>query len=283
MGRLVDYHVHPGYSVDAEDSSIRDYCRAALAVGLEEVCFTPHFEVDPVRSALDWRVRLPGGLFPMDNPAWLDVFFREIETSRSEFAPMGLTVRAGLEVGFERGTEETVSRVTQAYPFDMVLGSIHCLEHISISAEHECASYFRNHSLAVMSRAYFTVLGEAVQSGLFDVMAHLDLYRRYGVRFYGPKVETVHEDLLEPILGAMAAAGLGLEINTSSLGRGQTAFHPPEQILTLAVAAGVRIFTLGSDAHRVPDIGRGLDQANGQLERLGLAPAAFCRRKPLKG
>ncbi|HUW63473.1 MAG TPA: histidinol-phosphatase HisJ family protein [Spirochaetia bacterium] len=281
MGRLLDYHVHPGFSIDAEPSSIRDYCLAAQAGGVEEICFTPHFEVDPVRRALDWHIRLPGGLFPMDNPAWLDVYFREIEAARAEFGPLGLAVRAGLEVGFERGTEETVSRITRAYPFDLVLGSIHCLEHISISAAHECAAYFQNHSLTAMGRSYFAALGEAVKSDLFDVMAHLDLYRRYGVQVYGAAVDTVHLGLVEPVLTSMAAAKVGLEINTSSLARGQTQFHPSEQMVSMARAAGVQLFTTGSDAHRVADVGRGLEQAVGQLERLGLAPAVFCGRRPV--
>lgn len=283
MGGLLDYHVHPGYSIDAEPASIRDYCLAALSGGLAEICFTPHFEADPVRRARDWLVRLPEGLFPMDNPAWLDVYFREVEAARAEFGPLGLAVRAGLEVGFERGTEETVSRVTCAYPFDLILGSIHCLEHVSISAGHECAAYFQNHSLTVMSRAYFAALGEAVQSGLFDVMAHLDLYRRYGEQFYGAAVDTVHQGLVEPVLQSMAARGVGLEINTSSLSRGQTQFYPSDQVVAVARAAGVQVFTLGSDAHRVVDAGRGVGEAAGRLAKLELAPARFEGRRALEG
>jgi len=280
MEGLCDYHVHPGYSIDAEQASITDYCRAALDKGLGEICCTPHFEADPVRRARDWWVRVAGGLVPMDNPAWLDVYFREIEAARAEFGPLGLTVRAGLEVGFERGTEEAVGRVLGAYPFDLVLGSVHCLEHVSISSADECAAYFRNHSAAEMGRAYFTSLLEAVQSGLFDVMAHLDLYRRYGARFYGAAADTAHRGLVEPVLAAMAATGTGLEINTSSLARGHTWFHPADEVVEMARAAGVRVFTLGSDAHRVADLGRGLAQAAACLERLGLVPAVFVRRSP---
>ncbi len=277
MKGLADYHVHPGFSIDAEPASIRDYCLAAVAGGLAEICFTPHFEVDPVRRARDWLIRLPDGLFPMDNPAWLDVYFREIEAARAEFGP--LAVRAGLEVGFERGTEETVSRVTDAYPFDLVLGSVHCLDHVAISSARECASYFQNHSPAVMSRSYFAVLSDAVKSGLFDVMAHLDLYRRYGGRFYGAAVDTVHRGLVEPVLADMAGAGMGLEINTSGLARGDALFHPSDEMVCLARAAGVKVYTLGSDAHRVADLGAGLERAAGLLSRLGLLPAAFAGRR----
>ena len=47
---MTDYHVHSDYSQDAE-GSIFDYCRRARELGLEEICLTPHFEIDPVRAS----------------------------------------------------------------------------------------------------------------------------------------------------------------------------------------------------------------------------------------
>jgi len=283
MTGLADYHVHPGFSIDAEASSIEDYCRAALARGLAEICFTPHYEVDPVRAARDWRVRLSDGIFPMDDPAWLDVFFGEITAARAGFAPLGLTVRAGLEVGFERGLEAAVSRVTEAYPFDLVLGAVHCLDHVAISSSRECGDYFGRHAPQEMARSYFAALHDAVRSGLFDVMAHLDLYRRHGFRFYGETVDTLYQGLVEPVLAAMAGRGVGLEVNTSSLAGGGDQFYPSDQVLRLARESGVRVYTLGSDAHRVADLGRGLESAALRLKGLGLAPVSLAGRSPVGG
>ena len=38
-----DYHIHSNHSMDGRQT-IAEACRAALAAGLDEVCFTDHIE-----------------------------------------------------------------------------------------------------------------------------------------------------------------------------------------------------------------------------------------------
>jgi len=55
--RLVDYHVHPDYSLDAT-GSVQEHCRRAVELGLAEICFTTHFDADPAFAREDGWVRV---------------------------------------------------------------------------------------------------------------------------------------------------------------------------------------------------------------------------------
>lgn len=276
----MDYHVHPGYSIDAEDTSILEYCREALAKGLKEICFTPHLEVDPWRRHLDWFVRVNGKIVPMENERWLEHYFREVERARREFSGAGLLVKAGLEVGYERGREAVIEKVVATYPFDFVLGSIHCLKHHAISSHRECQKYFTGRDLLTLAEDYFGALRAAASSGLFDCLGHLDLYKRYGYEFFGPEINDLHRGRVEEIFALLAKTGVGLELNTSSRRRCLTEFHPSRDILALAREAGVAIFTVGSDAHQRADLGYCTREAAQLLKKMGLRLSVFTSRQP---
>lgn len=269
MKPFVDYHVHPGYSIDAQDATIQEYCRKALSIGLDAICFTPHLEVDPVRRHLDWFVRVNGTRQPMDEFQWLNRYFEDIENARDTFGPQGLTIKAGIEVGFDRGLEKRIEHVLDSYPFDFILGSVHCIEHQAISSWRESREYFPGRDMYQVVKEYFLTLSEAVGSELFHCMGHLDLYCRYGINYYGQAIMSAHRGLVEPILAKMAKRGIGLEVNTSSIRRGLHQFHPSREILEQAVKAGVTVFTVGSDAHKPEDLGFKTQEAINLLAELG--------------
>jgi len=276
-----DYHVHPGYSIDAEASGIDEYCSRAVDIGLDEICFTTHLEVDPHRKHLDWFVRINQKTVPMDDLTWLDVYFKDIENARLKWSSIGLQVKAGLEVGYDLGLEKVIERVLNGYPFDFVMGSVHCLDHISIASRKESSRYFPGKKMEAVVGKYYKVLSEAVNSGLFDCIGHLDLYRRHGRHYWGPAISAAYKEYLEPILTAIAARGMSLEINTSGLRRGLNDFHPSRDIIELAVSLGARLFTLGSDAHRLAELGLGLDSAMELLAGYGINPVSYLLRQPV--
>lgn len=277
---MFDYHIHPGYSIDAEPFSISDYCRRAADNGLKEICFTSHLEVDPVRKHLDWFVRINGAVCPMEDLNWLDFYFKDIEDVRKEWARRGLTVKAGLEVGYDLGLEKAIERVVLGYPFDFVLGSVHCLDHLAISSKGDSKRYFPGKEPGRVVTEYFNVLGEAVNTGLFDCIGHVDLYRRYGSRFFGEEVLKALEIVAAPLFEKIAARGMGLEVNTSSLRRGHIDFHPTGAMVEMALGLGVRFFTVGSDAHRLDDLGHGIEAAIKMLAGLEIKPVTYNLRKP---
>lgn len=274
-----DYHVHPDYSIDASPVKIRDYCEKALELGLAEICFTTHVELDPARREIDNLVVFRGARVSVFNLAWLDGYFREITEARQEFRHSGLKIKAGIEIGYNRGCEKHVEKIVDNYPFDYVLGAIHCLDHVAISSMKESPRYFKNKSLLDLQREYFATLADMVGSGLFDCIAHVDIYLRYGIRHYGPEILSIHRGVAEPIFAEMAKRNMGLEINTSSRRRGLEDFHPSKEMLALAVQAGIKIFTVGSDAHSLAQLGDGIEEALALLKQLNQSNHVYSGRK----
>lgn len=278
-----DYHVHPDYSIDASSATIKDYCYKALDLGLTEICFCTHVELNPERKDKENFVIVKGEKCSVYDFHWLDSYFEEIFRMQDELKDAGLKVKAGVEIGFCQGIENEIERMVNNYPFDYVLGAIHCLDHMSISSKKESPYYFRSRDAAQVRAEYFAVLMEAVKSGLFDCIAHIDLYRRYGNGYLGPEVHTIHRGAIEPVLAEMKNRGVGLEINTSSRRRGLKEFHPSKEILTMAVEAGIKVFTVGSDAHSLDELGEGIDEALALLDELNVSNHVFTRRKPVPG
>lgn len=276
-----DYHIHPDYSIDASPTPIREYCYRAVELGLSEICFTTHVEVDPVRNDKDNFVIVNGERVSVFDEAWLDSYIFEITQAQKEFKTENLQVKAGIEVGYCPGTEHVIEKITTNYPLDFVLGAIHCLNHIAISSKKESPLYFQKKSIEELRHDYFGMLKEAVATGLFDCVAHLDLYRRYGTAFYGSEIFTVHRGVIEPIFKEMARKGMGLEINTSSRLRGIQEFHPHEEMISLAAQSGVNVFTVGSDAHSLEHLGGYIDEALAQLEKYNLSNHVFSKRRAI--
>lgn len=274
-----DYHIHPDYSIDASAVTIEEHCNQALESGFTDICFTTHVELDPVRREKDNYVMVGGKRVSVFDPAWLDSYFDEIHRVQEVFKGSSLQIKAGVEIGYCPGSEKDIEKIVNNYPFDFVLGAIHCLDHIAISSMKESPQYFRPRTLAQVRRDYFTTLQELVATGLFDCLAHVDLYVRYGSRYFGPEINHLHIGIIEPIFKEMAQKGMGLEINTSSRRRGLEEFHPSKEIVALAAESGITIYTVGSDAHKLEELGEYLDEALDLLQEFHLTNHVFTQRK----
>ena len=276
---MVDYHIHPDFSHDAQ-GSIEEYCTRAVQMGLGEICFTTHYEPDPARTDIE-HVRVNGVVQPVASD-WADAYFAALSATASKFK--GLVVLAGVEVGYEPGLEGVISDFLNRYPFDYVLGSVHCLDHIAITAGDELER-FKSELMPLGPErfvdSYFRNIRAAAGTQLFDCLGHLDIYRKYVQPLFDSRFTRAVESLLPSVLKFVAESGTGIEVNSSALRRGNPEPYPDAHILRMARDSGVRVFTVGSDAHRPADLGKGLESAVQALHGLGAQPARFRRRRLL--
>ena len=274
---MVDYHIHPDFSHDAQ-GSVEEFCARAVEIGLKEICFTTHYEPDPARTDTE-HVRVNGLILPVASD-WPDAYFAALKAATAEFP--GLVVLAGVEVGYEPGLEGIISDFLRRYPFDYVLGSVHCLGHIAVTAGDELER-FKTELLPLgpelFAERYFHNLRAAAGTQLFDCLGHLDIYRKYVQPLFGSRFTAAVDSRLPAVLKFVAETGTGIEVNSSALRRGNPEPYPDAHILRMAWDSGVRVFTVGSDAHRPADLGKGLETAVQALKELGAEPARFRRRK----
>lgn len=261
-----DYHIHPDYSKDAS-GSIDDYCRRALELELSEICFTTHYDRDPLRQEIDPFMRVNGDVVSTSKEA-VNRYIEDIRQANDKYRGQGLRVKAGLEVDYAPHYESILREELADYDLDYILGAIHCVDHIAITSSEEAPGCFEHRSMESLVAQYYDFVKRAVESGLFDVIAHLDIYKKYGLGFYGEEILTAHRGLVEPILEIMAKNNVGLEINTGVLRRGHSDASPGLEIVEMALSRGVKIVAIGSDAHKVEQLGQGIEDCFAFVEKI---------------
>jgi len=256
---LADYHVHPDFSIDAE-GSLDEFCMAAVKAGLAEVCFTTHYDTDPNIPEDVRSMRIGGKLQPVSDKT-VAAYLEAVGEANEKYFPIGLQVNAGIEVGWYSGCEEEIAALFAKFPFTYKLVGLHDLDDDCFCYHKTANDCFSKHTLDQFADRYFGYIKEAAQSGLFDSIAHLDVYRRFGLAYYGDEILEIHRGRIEPIFEIMSANETGFEINTSGFRHGLDQFYPTMEIVNLARSMGVRIAAIGSDAHKPEDVGGNLESA----------------------
>ena len=247
---VTDYHMHSTFSPDAHDPPV-ELCRRALALGFTAIAITEHAEWHPVR-------RQDG--FPN-----ADAYFAALAQVQAEFEPLGLIVHTGIELGNPQDYPHQAAELVAAYPFDLVIGSLHWLYGENL----QLAPCFAHRDPYQVYIDYFAELERMVTSFEFEMVAHFDRIFYRGVQL-GAAFDA---DRLEPVirrtLAAIARNDRALELNTRYL---QHKFNWNEALVTMLrwfLEEGGRHVAVNSDAHRAAELGRNLDIAEELLTRAG--------------
>lgn len=257
---VADYHVHPDYSYDAV-GSIDEYCQAALARGLNEICFTTHYDSNGVVPSEDVMIRVNGKMVP-NNAEQLKKYLDACRVAHQKFYMMGLAVHGGIEVGYYPGCEEEIRKLFNQCQFHYKLGAVHEVDRYCICYDKPMKECARDMDLETFADRYFALLTAMVQSRLFDAVAHLDLYRLHGLKYFGEGVLKIHEGRVEPLLELMRDLEVGFEINTKAVRKGLPEYYPTMTIVNQARKVGARIMSIGSDAHRPDEVASDFEMAS---------------------
>ena len=127
---------------------------------------------------------------------------------------------------------------------------------------------------------YFSLLLDSIDLEIFDVLAHIDLYRRYGEGFYGEAIHNLWKPHLGELSRKMLAKRVGFEVNTSSLRRGMQQPMPEDRIIRALREEGINTVTVGSDAHTPSDVGKDIKVALDMIREAGFdGPSIYRKRK----
>ena len=258
-----DYHTHSLCSPDGT-ASMADMARAAARAGLAELCFTDHFD-----------------LLDMSGQVCLEYDWAPVRAALEEArraAGSSLTIRKGVELGGAPTDFQAAGRALSE-PLDFVIASVH-----NLSLEAGAADFydFRYTGDPALCRRHLDNSVDSLQRtaewGSFDVIGHIPYLLRY-MRDRDGVALTLggHWDRVETLLRTVIAHGRGIEVNTT---RGRTV-EDMRDILKLYRSLGGEIVTVGSDAHRPQDVGRGIPEACALLEACGFRYlCTFRDRKP---
>lgn len=265
---LADYHVHTVFSDDSVypmEAVVQD----ALALGLDELCFTDHVDYGIKRDWDDPRgvsVRAGGPGEPAEIPLCnVDYprYFQQIRQLQIQYAGR-IRLKAGLEFGMQIHTIPQYQALSDRYPMDFVLLSVHQIEDKEFwTQEFQQGRTQEEYNL----RYYEELLALVQQYHGYSVLAHLDLIVRYDLQGRYP-FEALRPILTE-ILRTVIADGKGIEVNTSCYRYGLHDLTPSRDILRLYRQLGGRILTFGSDSHKPEHLGAHLRETQQALRDLG--------------
>ncbi|MEZ5081648.1 MAG: histidinol-phosphatase [Thermoleophilia bacterium] len=279
LGRmLTDYHMHTqpdGVGARADGAERWDahggpwsagwlaaYVAAAAARGVDEIAMTEH--VYRFREAADWHDDV---FWREEATASLDEYVGGVAAARDE----GLPVLLGIEMDWLPHRTDEIRALLDRTPFDVVLGSVHWIGATPVDNPND-PPRLDAHDLW---EAYLDAVIAAAESGLFDVLAHVDLAKIFGLRAPDSVAGRVDE-----LVERVAAAGVAIECSTAGLRKPVGELYPDPDLLARFQAAGVPV-TLSSDAHRPEDVGRDYPTAVAALRGAGYSTITrFAERAP---
>lgn len=236
-----DYHMHTPLCRHASGEP-DEYARHALAIGLTEIGFSDHSPM--VRDDFDaWRMRLDQ----------LDEYVEKVRRVQRDFPR--LTTRLALEVDYLPDHEDWIRDLSARHTWDYLIGSVHYLQGNWVVDHQDNLAVWETRDVWEIWSSYFERLTRAAASGLFEVIGHPDLPKKFG---YKPTRNCT--PLYEVFLAAARQHGCALDINTAGLRKTCAEIYPSADFLQLAFARGVPI-TFGSDAHAPEEVGMNFREA----------------------
>jgi histidinol-phosphatase (PHP family) len=263
---LTDYHVHLRPD-ERENTAERFFTRenaeryreAATERGIAELGVAEHV------------YRFHQALEVWDHPFWRHYAVDDLDDYCS-FVRDETDLRLGIEADFIAGREDRMANLLDAREWDYVVGSVHFVNDGDGSLDtEEYSVWLRGESPDKIWQRYFETLGEAAQSGLFDILAHPDLVKVWGNERPAPQGDL--RRFYYPAMEKIADAGVAVEVSTAGLRKRVEEIYPAVGFLEMAVDAGVPI-ALSSDAHTPDHLGYRYEEAVEMLESLGVAEIA---------
>lgn len=257
---MFDFHMHSIVSFDGHDTP-EEMARAAVAAGLQEICFTDHMDADPSGIYTDFHFS-----------------FEEYAAAYDHLQIPGLTIRRGMEFGLLEDNQAMLTECLQKRKFDFVIGSIHFVDGEDVYFE----PFWQGKTVFEAERLYLEDMLLCLQKHEdFDVLGHLTYLSKSPAHpTHTPIPYEAHKTLVDEILRTLVKKEKGMEINTSGVDRCGD-FLPGAVYLQRFKELGGRIVTMGSDAHTSDRVGQYHREAAALLKDIFGYVCTFADRKPI--
>lgn len=257
----LDAHLHTNLSPDS-NVPIDVYAEQAAERGIAEIAITDHVDFEPGAPAHGYAT------------------FAErehvVRAAAERWADRGVAIRFGVELTYDRTWHDDVRDHLARHRYDFTIGSVH--DRVgSPYAPSRVAAWVAGRSLREVVAPMFDEVEAAARSGLFDVIGHIDVVKRYLHPYVTAADLAAVPELYEPILRALVDSGTALEVNTSGLRHGVAETYPSPAIVQRYRAMGGRAVTVGSDGHRAEQFAWALDDGYAAVAAAGFEALTFRR------
>lgn len=243
-----DYHMHTTLSDGCETHS--QMLAAAQGRGVSEIGFSDHISVKPV-----------GWSMPLSS---IPLMVEAVELLKGQSG--AVAVKFGAEVDYVVGKEAQIAELLKQIPLDYCIGSVHFINDWNFDTD---SSAFKGIDVDAFYREYFSMVQRSAKSGLYDIIGHCDLAKKFD---YYPSFTL--DRLYEETARVFSDYGVVFELNTSGRNKPCSEFYPSVGFIQMLHHYKVPV-TLGSDAHKGSSIGQFFPEAVALLKRVGYSELAL--------
>ena len=250
---MFDTHIHSNFSTDSK-MKIGEASQRAQDLNIG-IIVTEHMDL----------------LYPVPDKFIFDTeaYFNEYEKIRNE------RLLLGIEIGMRMDCIEESKDICIHNPFDYVIGSVHIVNGFDIYKE----EYYKGRTKDEAYMEYFDCMLKCIKEYDFiDSMGHIDYIARYA-RYDDKEIYyDRYKETIDEILKYIADNNKAIEINTRRF-NDKNAVKNLLPIYKRFSELGGRMVTIGSDAHKVQNIGDNLKTAFDMAEYCNLKVVYFKNRK----
>jgi len=256
---MLDYHNHTSLCGHAS-GEINEYVEAAVKKGMRDIGFSDH-------AAMPEDLRHGISMAPHETEIYIKSIIDAAETYRGK-----INVRLGFEVDFP--LFDTFDRnIFSDERVDFIMGSCHFIDGWAFDHP-EYVAGFAERDIDEIYLEYYSIIEKMAESGLFDLVGHFDLVKKFGHR---PRSRM--DTIVRRIAAKLARTGTAVEINTAGLRKPVGEIYPSADIVEILFQENVPV-TLGSDSHSPGDVGAGYDEAIELIKKSGYRKiSGFVKRK----
>ena len=278
---IVDYHVHlqPDRHVGRCKYTLEnldDYIRQATLAGIQEIGVTEHCnrfrQFMPVMESVMGKEESVPAIDQWIRDGCtedLDEYVQFLHKAKES----GYPIKMSIEVDFIPAEAHRIGEILAGYDFDYVLGSVHFVGAWAVDYSREIG--WPQRSVDEVFERYYSLVLEAVESGLFDCIAHPDLVKKFG-HVPSRDMRPHHER----IAMAMRESGVAYEVSTAGLFRPVGEIYPSPEFVQTMYDFGVP-FVLSSDAHRPEEVGREFGRSLALVRKVGYREIAVFEGRKL--
>lgn len=260
-----DLHTHHERCGHAT-GTIEDYIQSAIDAGLNAIGISDHspyfaHEQDHPQPG----IAMARSEFPN--------YIAEVLRLKEKYADR-IEVLLGVESDFYPEHIELYRSSYEPYPFDYIIGSVHQTRGVSIFNRNRWKK-LPEHQHADEKKHYYELIAQSADSGLFQVLGHIDAMKGYYPAFAeiaGAEAE------IDQALQAVARNDIAIEINTSGKTKDCGGWYPSDALLERALHFGADV-TFGSDAHVPGRVGDEWEIVQRRLREIGFKRWVFYRQK----
>lgn len=240
--------------------TIEDYIITAIDRGIKELGFSDHAPIPlPQREGITM------------SPEQTEGYITSLLDYKEEYSNQ-IAIKIGFEVDYPI-FDIFDKKYFDDRRMDYMIGSCHFIGEWPFDHSDHIEEYDRR-DINEIYNEYFDIVLELAGSGLFDIVGHFDLVKKFGHR-----AEFDFNDKIEMIAAELSRQDTAVEINTSGLLKPVKEMYPSDEIIKILFNKNVPV-TIGADTHSADLVDYGIETAIEKIKKIGYRKiSGFNKRK----